>query len=55
MINMEVRGLHPKWKDADLISFLKNMIVWGDHRTMLKKLKSMVMISSIIYFLKVRH
>ena len=54
MINMGIRGHHLKSKDADLISLLRSMIVWEDHKTMLKKLKNMGMISSIIYSLKVR-
>jgi hypothetical protein len=55
MINMGARGHHLKWKDGGLISFPRSMIVWGGHRTMLKKLKNMEMISLIIYSLKVRH
>jgi hypothetical protein len=54
MINMGIRGHHHKWKDADLISLPRSMIVWEDHKAMLKKLKNMETISSIIYSLKGR-
>jgi hypothetical protein len=55
MINMEIRGHLHKLKEEGLISLPRSMIVWADQRAMLKKSKSMEMISLIIYSLKDRH